>query len=60
MSKKCNEKCNILCEAKNCVYHSTDSKCTASSIKVGSKNACSCSDTCCDTFRMRENETGTF
>lgn len=60
MHKNCNEKSNIVCEAKNCVYHSKDSKCTASSIKVGSCNACSCSDTCCDTFKMRDDVTSAF
>lgn len=60
MNKKCNENSNILCDAKNCVYHTTDSKCTASSIKVANKDACSCSETCCATFKIRDDAAGTF
>lgn len=55
MDKKCKENSNIRCDAKNCVYHTTDCGCTAESIKVSNKNACSCTDTCCATFQMKNS-----
>ena len=55
MSKKCNENSNICCDAKNCVYHTKDSSCTATSIKVGSENACCCKDTSCATFKLKDS-----
>lgn len=54
MDKKCKENSNISCDAKNCVYHTTDCGCTASSIKVSNSNACKCQDTCCATFKMKD------
>ncbi|MBQ9945780.1 MAG: DUF1540 domain-containing protein [Clostridia bacterium] len=54
MSKKCKENSNISCDAVNCMYHVTDHGCTAESIKVSNCNACSCTDTCCATFKMKD------
>ncbi len=58
MNKKCNENKKISCDAKNCVYHTTDCGCTAEAIKVSNSNACSCTDTCCATFTMKNCKDG--
>ncbi|MBR3766851.1 MAG: DUF1540 domain-containing protein [Clostridia bacterium] len=55
MNKKCEENSNITCDAKNCIYHTTDCGCTAESIKVSNKNACSCTETCCATFELKNS-----
>lgn len=52
MDKKIKEIRNITCDAKNCVYHSSDCKCMAGTIKVGCKDACSCNETNCATFEL--------
>ena len=52
MSKKGNEIREIYCDAKNCVYNVQDCKCTAQSVSIGTKNACSCTDTLCGTFTL--------
>lgn len=55
MDKKVREVKNISCDAKNCVYHSSDCKCMAGSIRVGSQNACSCGETSCATFELNRD-----
>ncbi|MBR3595627.1 MAG: DUF1540 domain-containing protein [Clostridia bacterium] len=60
MSKNCKENSNICCDVKNCVYHTTDCKCTADSIKVSNKNACSCAETSCATFKLNESAVGSI
>lgn len=55
MNKKCKENSNICCDAKNCVYHTTDCGCTADSIRVSNKNACTCAETSCATFKMKDS-----
>ncbi len=52
MDKQIKEIKNIKCDVKNCVYHTGDSKCMAGNIKIGSQNACSCSETACATFEL--------
>ena len=54
--KKLKENKNISCDAKNCVYHTTDCGCTAEAIKVSNKDACKCSETCCATFQMKKSD----
>lgn len=56
MSKCGKENKNISCDAKNCVYHTTDCGCTAEAIKVSNKDACRCSETCCATFQMKKSD----
>lgn len=46
-----NESVSIECEAKNCVYNCS-CKCTADAIDVEGKNACTCNETRCETFKM--------
>ncbi|MBQ3573907.1 MAG: DUF1540 domain-containing protein [Clostridia bacterium] len=42
----------IFCSVQQCAYHTTDDKCTASKIEVGSsKDCCSSCDTECVTFK---------
>lgn len=42
----------IDCSVDNCMYHTTEDKCTAGSIKVGAQKACCSScDTECVTFK---------
>ena len=42
----------INCSVQQCAYHTTDNKCTASKIEVGSsKTCCSSCDTECVTFK---------
>lgn len=55
MDKKIKEVKNITCDAKNCVYHTPESKCMAGSIKVGSCGACSCGETNCATFELNQD-----
>ncbi|MBQ6266941.1 MAG: DUF1540 domain-containing protein [Clostridia bacterium] len=49
MKKAANE---IICFAKNCVYHSGVSDCTAAAVEVGCATACRCGETQCSTFRL--------
>ena len=45
----------IYCSVQQCAYHTTDDKCTASKIEVGSsKTCCSSCDTECVTFKPAE------
>ncbi len=44
---------NITCDAEHCTYNDGQMNCTASSIKVGTQNACCCDDTRCATFKMK-------
>ena len=53
MSKK--EIKHIHCDAKNCEYHGEDSRCMAGDISVGCKNACCCSETACETFKLNRS-----
>ncbi|MBO4733730.1 MAG: DUF1540 domain-containing protein, partial [Clostridia bacterium] len=48
------EQC-INCTVKNCTYHTENNKCGAGKIEVGNSTAKSHSETCCDTFKCREN-----
>ena len=42
----------IMCSVQQCVYHTTDNKCTANKIEVGSAKTCASScDTECVTFK---------
>ncbi len=41
----------IKCEVKNCVYHDSDTHCTANMIAVGK---CCGTDAACDTFKERK------
>ncbi len=42
----------INCSVQQCAYHTTDDRCTASKIEVGSsKTCCSSCDTECVTFK---------
>ncbi|MBQ3537153.1 MAG: DUF1540 domain-containing protein [Clostridia bacterium] len=54
-NKNCKTKPDICCDVKNCVHHTTDSKCTADHIKVSNCNACSCSETSCATFKLKDS-----
>ncbi len=47
--KNCGCTHDIDCAATKCVYN-TENKCTASRIHVGTHDACTSSETCCDTF----------
>jgi len=47
-SKNC-----IRCSVKNCIHHSEENTCQAGKIQVGNSTACSCSETCCDTFKSK-------
>lgn len=42
------------CSAKNCTYND-DCKCCKGDIMVGGKHACTCSDTCCESFRTESS-----
>ncbi|MCQ2449054.1 MAG: DUF1540 domain-containing protein [Clostridia bacterium] len=50
----CRTESCIDCSVKNCVYHTVEDRCTAGKISVGNRNSCSCSETCCDTFKMKK------
>ncbi len=43
----------ISCEVAACNFHTPDNKCTADSIKVGSKNSESKQETDCETFSLK-------
>jgi hypothetical protein len=43
----------IVCDAQNCYYNREGRACTAGQIKVGNTNACTSTDTACDTFKPR-------
>lgn len=47
--KNCGCTHDIDCTATKCVYN-TQNKCTATRIHVGKEEACTSSETCCDTF----------
>ena len=44
----------IVCDVKNCAYHSGTSNCCAGTIMVGPKEASSSSATNCATFKPKE------
>ncbi len=44
----------IVCDVKNCVYHSTHNSCCAGTIAVGPKDADCSANTNCVTFKPRE------
>lgn len=44
----------ITCEVKSCVYHDSDSRCTADHIAVGPAFATTSSDTVCVTFKPKQ------
>ncbi|MCQ2454838.1 MAG: DUF1540 domain-containing protein [Clostridia bacterium] len=44
----------VRCSVKNCIHHSNENTCEAGCISVGNSTACSCSETCCDTFKARD------
>lgn len=43
----------ILCEVSNCVYHSGENRCTASSVNVSGSSASTSRETLCSTFKAR-------
>lgn len=50
----CNiNECCVKCSVKNCIHHATDNTCRAGKIEVGNSTACTCSETCCDTFKAK-------
>lgn len=49
---------NITCDACHCVHNDGQMNCTADGIKVGTHNACSCDDTRCATFAMKDESHG--
>ncbi|MBQ3816853.1 MAG: DUF1540 domain-containing protein [Clostridia bacterium] len=51
--EKCETSYCVECSAENCVYHSTDDTCEAGRIKVGKTDACTSTETHCDTFKMK-------
>ncbi|MEE1053259.1 MAG: DUF1540 domain-containing protein [Acutalibacteraceae bacterium] len=53
MSNCKTENC-ISCSVKNCVHHTENDSCSAGTIKVGNRTACTCSETCCDTFKAKQ------
>ncbi|MBE6728289.1 MAG: DUF1540 domain-containing protein [Ruminococcaceae bacterium] len=46
----CKTESCIDCSVQNCIHHTTDDRCMAGKISIGNRSACSCSETCCDTF----------
>ncbi|MBO4694237.1 MAG: DUF1540 domain-containing protein [Clostridia bacterium] len=52
---ECKTEYCIDCSVKNCTYHDEHNKCTAGQIKVGNSTAKSTSETCCDTFKCKDN-----
>ncbi|MBR4910295.1 MAG: DUF1540 domain-containing protein [Clostridia bacterium] len=48
------EQC-INCTVKNCEYHTDSNKCAAGKIEVGNSTAKTHSETCCDTFKCKNN-----
>ncbi|MBR7071613.1 MAG: DUF1540 domain-containing protein [Clostridia bacterium] len=44
----------IKCNVENCTYHnSQNDTCDAEKISVGGHDACSCRETCCNTFQAK-------
>lgn len=43
----------ITCDACHCTYNDGHMNCTASAVKVGTESACTCDDTRCATFKMK-------
>jgi len=52
MAKRNHEIEGIYCDAKNCVYNVGDCRCNAGHVSIGTKNACSTSETLCGTFTL--------
>ena len=44
----------IVCDVKNCMYHTTHNSCCAGTIAVGPKDATCSANTNCATFKPRE------
>lgn len=44
----------ICCDVKNCVYHDSETHCTAKQIEVGPSSACTSAETVCVTFKERK------
>jgi hypothetical protein len=44
----------IRCDVKNCVYHDSETYCTAGQIAVGPSSATTGADTLCATFKERK------
>ena len=44
----------IVCDVKNCMYHSTENKCCAGTISVGPREASCSANTNCATFKPKE------
>ncbi len=58
---QCETKCDtskpikgVMCDVKNCAYHSGKSECCAGCISVGPSSAETSSGTACATFKARE------
>ncbi len=45
----------ITCDAHHCHYNDGHNKCTATSIEVGTQQACCCDDTRCATFKLKSD-----
>ncbi|MCQ2451199.1 MAG: DUF1540 domain-containing protein [Clostridia bacterium] len=45
--------CWVKCNVKNCIHHTPENTCRAGRIEVGNSTACTCSETCCDTFMAK-------
>lgn len=54
MDNSCKTESCIHCSVKNCVHHTTTNTCSAGMIKVGNSTACTCNETCCDTFKAKD------
>ena len=49
--KQRKDKCNIICDAQNCVFNRSESRrCTANEIRVGTAHASTSAETICSTF----------
>ncbi len=53
MDNACETRSCISCDVKNCIHHTENDTCAAGKIHVGNGSACDCSETCCDTFKMK-------
>ncbi len=45
----------ITCDVANCVYNCENCRCGAANIQVGPAYADCCSQTCCGTFKSKDN-----
>ena len=51
----CETKSCVVCSVKNCVYHTENNVCSAGKIQVGNGSASTAKETCCDTFKAKQN-----